>query len=99
DGDWDILVQSADGQLIVPGYDHGRLSEIDDRKHVFGSKSYCFSTAGYDTPILTAAAVLKLAEHGRVQRRVLRGVYYPLQAKRPIKDAVVFISWKGKQCG
>ncbi len=99
DGSWDILVRRADGELIVPGYDHGRLSEIDDRKHVFGPKSYRFTTAGYDTPILAVGAALKLAENGRVQRRVLRGVYYPLQAKRPIRDAVVFVSWKGKQCG
>ncbi len=99
DGSWDILVRRADGQLIVPGYDHGRLSEIDDRKHVFGPKSYRFTTAGYDTPILAVGAALKLAENGRVQRRVLRGVYYPLQAKLPIRDAIVFVSWKGKQCG
>ena len=99
DGSWDILVRRADGQLIVPGYDHGRLSEIDDRKHVFGPKSYRFTTASYDTPILAVGAALKLAENGRVQRRVLRGVYYPLQAKLPIRDAIVFVSWKGKQCG
>ncbi len=30
---------------------------------------------------------------------MLRGVYYPLQQKLPFRDAVVFISWKGKQCG
>ena len=99
DGNWDILVRRADGQLIVPGYDHGRLSEIDDRKHVFGPKSYRFTTAGYDTPIVAVGPALKLAENGRVQRRVLRGVYYPLQAKLPIRDAIVFVSWKGKQCG
>ena len=99
DGSWDILVRRADGQLIVPGYDHGRLSEIDDRKHVFGPKSYRFTTAGYDTPIVAVGPALKLAENGRVQRRVLRGVYYPLQAKLPIRDAIVFVSWKGKQCG
>ena len=99
DGSWDILVRRADGQLIVPGYDHGRLPEIDDRKHVFGPKSYRFTTAGYDTPIVAVGPALKLAENGRVQRRVLRGVYYPLQAKLPIRDAIVFVSWKGKQCG
>jgi CDP-glycerol glycerophosphotransferase len=88
----------ADSELIVPAYDHARLSQIDDRKLVFGPKSYRFTTTGYDAPMLAAAAALKLAEHGRVQRRMLRGVYYPLQMKLPIRDAVMFVSWKGKQC-
>jgi len=30
---------------------------------------------------------------------MLRSAYYPLQQKLPFKDSVVFISWKGKQCG
>jgi CDP-glycerol glycerophosphotransferase len=102
DGSWDILVRRADdagGELIVPGYDHGRLAQIDDKKLVFGPKSYRFTTSGYDTPILVVGAALKHAEQGRVQRRVLRSVYYPLQMKLPIRDAVMFVSWKGKQCG
>ena len=41
----------------------------------------------------------KITEGGRVQRKVLRSVYYPVQQRRPLRDAVVFISWKGKQCG
>jgi CDP-glycerol glycerophosphotransferase len=101
DGSWNILVRradTADGPLIVPGYDHARLSDIDDKKIVFGPKTYRFTTAGYDTPILTVGAALRLGEHGRVQRRVLRGVYYPLQTKLPVRDAVMFVSWKGKQC-
>ena len=34
-----------------------------------------------------------------MQRKVLRSVYYPVQQRLPLRDAVVFISWKGKQCG
>ncbi|HEY7146066.1 MAG TPA: bifunctional glycosyltransferase family 2 protein/CDP-glycerol:glycerophosphate glycerophosphotransferase [Streptosporangiaceae bacterium] len=105
DGNWDIQVCRADSaaadlsQPAVPRYDHGRLSEIEERKHVFGPKSYQFTTSGYDIPILVVGAALKLAEQGRVQRRMLRGLYYPLQMKLPLRDAVMFISWKGKQCG
>ena len=65
----------------------------------FGPKTYRFTTTGYDTPMLIVGPALKLTEHGRVQRKVLRSVYYPLQQRRPLRDAVVFISWKGKQCG
>jgi CDP-glycerol glycerophosphotransferase len=102
DGTWDLFVRregAADSDLIVPGYDHSKLASLDDRKLNFGPKSYRFTTSGYDTPVLTVGPALKLTEHGRVQRRVLRGVYYPLQQKLPLRDAVVFVSWKGKQCG
>jgi CDP-glycerol glycerophosphotransferase len=102
DGIWDIMVRrtdEADRLPVVPRYDHGRLSEIEEKRLVFGPKSYQFTTSGYDTTILTVAASLKLAEQGRVQRRMLRGLYYPLQMKLPLRDAVMFVSWKGKQCG
>jgi CDP-glycerol glycerophosphotransferase len=102
DGIWDLFLRrehAADGELIVPGYDHARLGDLDDRKLTIGQKSYRFTTWGYDTPMITVGPALKFTEHGRVQRRVLRGVYYPLQQKLPLRDAVVFVSWKGKQCG
>jgi CDP-glycerol glycerophosphotransferase len=102
DGNWDLFVRRdrADGgELIVPGYDHSRLADLGNRKLNIGQKSYRFTTAGYDTPVLTVGPALKLTEHGRVQRRMLRGVYYPLQQKLPLRDSAVFVSWKGKQCG
>jgi CDP-glycerol glycerophosphotransferase len=102
DGSWDILVRrtgAGDEPLVVPGYDHARLSQVADEKITFGQKTYRFTTAGYDTPILVAGPALKLTEHGRVQRRMLRGVYYPLQRNLPLRDSVFFVSWKGKQCG
>jgi CDP-glycerol glycerophosphotransferase len=101
DGIWDLFLRrehAAEGELIVPSYDHARLADLDDRKLTIGQKSYRFTTWGYDTPMITVGPALKFTEHGRVQRRVLRGVYYPLQQKLPLRDAVVFVSWKGKQC-
>ena len=102
DGTWDLFLRrehAAGGELIVPGYDHARLADLDDSRLNVGQKNYRFTISGYDTPILTVGPALKFTEHGRVQRRVLRGVYYPLQQKLPLRDAVVFVSWKGKQCG
>jgi CDP-glycerol glycerophosphotransferase len=101
DGIWDLFLRredAADGELIVPSYDHARLADLDDRKLIVGQKGYRFTTWGYDTPMITVGAALKFTEHGRVQGRVLRGVYYPLQQKLPLRDAVMFVSWKGKQC-
>ncbi len=102
DGSWDILVRRAGEAgvpLVVPGYDHAQLAQVADEKVTFGQKTYRFTTAGYDAPLLIAGPALKLTEHGRVQRRMLRGVYYPLQQKLPLRDSVFFMSWKGKQCG
>jgi CDP-glycerol glycerophosphotransferase len=86
-------------ELIAPAYDHARLAEVGDRRLTFGPKAYRFTTSGYDAPILTVGPAFKITEGGRVQRKVLRSVYYPVQQRRPLRDAVVFISWKGKQCG
>jgi CDP-glycerol glycerophosphotransferase len=102
DGIWDIGVRPAGApgaEPVPPGYEHSRLAEVADRKVTFGHKTYRFSTSGYDNLIIEVTAALKLAEQGRVQRRLLRGVYYPMQLKRPLRDSVLFISWKGKQCG
>jgi len=103
DGTWQVGVREA-GQAgadegMTPVYDHARLAQVGDKRLNFGPKSYRFTTSGYDRPILTVGPALKILEHGRLQRKVLRSVYYPLQQRRPLRDAVVFISWKGKQCG
>jgi CDP-glycerol glycerophosphotransferase len=101
DGSWDFFVRRAGGQateLITPGYDHSRLTAVEDAKHTVGLKSYRFTTSGYDVPILTVSPALRLTEHGRVQRRMLRGLYYPMELKLPLRDSVMFVSWKGKQC-
>jgi CDP-glycerol glycerophosphotransferase len=102
DGFWDIFVRraaQADAELVVPGYDHGRLEEIDDSKVEIGQKVYQFTTSGYDAPLITVRPALRLTEQGRLQRRMLSGMYYPLQLRLPLRDSVIFVSWKGKQCG
>lgn len=105
DGFWELRLQpvGADGneapgqELIVPVYDHARLAEVRDQKRQFGPKFYRFTTTDYDRPLLEVGASLKLAEDGRIQRKVLRDMYYPLQQRRQLRDAVVFISFKGRQ--
>jgi CDP-glycerol glycerophosphotransferase len=103
DGTWEILMRPAadpgDSALITPACDHGGLAGITDRRLTFGPKAYRFTTSGYDVPILTVGPAFKITEGGRVQRRVLRSLYYPVQQRRPLRDAVLFVSWKGKQCG
>jgi CDP-glycerol glycerophosphotransferase len=101
DGIWTITMRPAGqpgAEPVLPFYDHGRLAEVTDRKMEFGRKTYVFTTTEYDLPMLAVAPVLGLAEQGRLQRKVLRDMYYPLQQRRQLRDAVVFISFKGKSC-
>jgi CDP-glycerol glycerophosphotransferase len=101
DGHWNLLARTsgAAGHEVTPmAYDHARLAEISHKKIAVGQKLYALTTAGYDTPVLTAEPQLRLSEQGNFNRRVLRKAFYPLQARRPLRDAVLFVSWKGKQC-
>jgi CDP-glycerol glycerophosphotransferase len=98
DGPWDVLARSGDGPVMPAGYDHGRLAEISHKKVAAGPKLYAFTTADYDSPVITAEPRLRLSEQGNFNRRVLRRALYPIQSRRPLRDAVLFVSWNGKQC-
>src|SRR5207244_13313599 len=86
-----------DGPVMPVGYDHGRLAGISHKKVAAGPKLYAFTTAGYDSPVITAEPRLRLSEQGNFNRRVLRRALYPIQSRRPLRDAVLFVSWNGKQ--
>ena len=98
DGEWELKIRlvGRGAELITPGYDLDRLATAADRRHQFGPKRYRFSVSGRDSPMLTVEP-LSIAEQGRVQRRVLRELYYPWQQRRGLRDAVVFLSFKGRQ--
>ncbi len=105
DGIWDILVQPAgarggEGGADTVGlkYDHAALASVREEQVDVGPKQYRFLVADYDNPVITAEARLHLAERGRYAQRLLRKAYYPVRLRAPLRDAVVFISWKGKQC-
>ncbi len=101
DGPWGVAAAARDGHarsVTGVGYDHARLPEISHRKVAVGPKLYAFTTAGYDSPVITAEPRLRLSEQGNFNRRVLRRALYPIQSRRPLRDAVLFVSWNGKQC-
>ncbi len=101
DGQWDIFARARDGAggpVTGATYDHARLMEISHKKVAIGPKLYAFTTAGYDSPVITAEPRLRLSEQGNFNRQVLRRAFYPLQSRRPLRDAVLFVSWNGKQC-
>ncbi len=101
DGAWELQLRCPDQPdgpgLIALAYDHARLTDVTGERRQFGPKLYRFTTTDYDSPLLAVSAALKLAEHGRIQRRVLREMYYPLQQRRGMRDSVVFVTFKGKQ--
>jgi CDP-glycerol glycerophosphotransferase len=98
DGPWELAARGASGRPVAMACDHARLPGISHRKVAVGPKLYAFTTAGYDTPVITAEPQLRLSEQGNFNRRVLRRAFYPIQARRPLRDSVLFVSWKGKLC-
>jgi CDP-glycerol glycerophosphotransferase len=101
DGIWTLKMRAAGqpaAEPVVPFYDHARLAEVTDRKLQFGHKNFVFTTTEYDLPMLVVTPVPGVTGQGRIQRKLLRDMYYPLQQRRQLRDSVVFISFKGKSC-
>ncbi len=105
DGRWHILFQpgpqvptEAADELVPVGYDQARLAAIDEAPVVVGAKQFRFMVLGEDSPVLAVTANRRKLERGKFNQRVLRNTYYPMKLRAPLRDAVVFVSWKGKQC-
>jgi CDP-glycerol glycerophosphotransferase len=106
DGTWDILLQRSGagaggdgpGGTVGLKYDHAQLAAVTGEKVGASRKQYRFMVADYDTPVIAVEARLRLPEKGKYAQRLLRKAYYPAQMRAPLRDAIVFISWKGKQC-
>lgn len=101
DGLWQLRLrppgQAAGHGDLIPRYDHARLAAVRDEKLQFGPKIYKFTTTEYDIPVLSVGPALGFAAHGRIGRKVLRDMYYPLQQRRQVRDCVVFVSFNGRQ--
>jgi CDP-glycerol glycerophosphotransferase len=100
DGVWDIFVRPAggNGELIPLGYDHARLATLTEDEVVVGPKNYVFTTSEHDAPVIRVNPNRRRAELGNFNQRLMRRGYYPVQRRMPLRDAVFFTSWKGKQC-
>jgi CDP-glycerol glycerophosphotransferase len=101
DGSWELRLRPAGqpGAEPVPlTWDRARLSGFKKRKVRLGRKTFVLTAAKDGRLALTVAPALGLADGGRVRRKVVRDVYYPLQQRRPVRDSVVFVSFKGRTC-
>ena len=79
-------------------YDHDRLGDVAGQRVPAGRKWYRLMITGHDDPLITAEPRLRRIEQGNFGQRALRRGYYPLMVRTPVRDSVLFVSWKGKQC-
>jgi CDP-glycerol glycerophosphotransferase len=100
DGEWNLYVRpaGADG-LAELTYDHDRLGDVAAQRVAAGRKWYRLMIKGHDDPMITAEPRLRRTELGNFSQRALRRGYYPMMVRTPVRDSLLFISWKGKQCG
>jgi CDP-glycerol glycerophosphotransferase len=105
DGEWNLYVRPAGGlgtgseALAEVKYDHDRLGDVAGQRVPAGRKWYRLMITGHDDPLITAEPRLRRTEQGNFSQRTLRRGYYPAMSRTPVRDSVLFISWKGKQCG
>ena len=105
DGEWNLYVRPAGGPgvgaeaLAELKYDHDRLGDVAAQRVAAGRKWYRLMITGHDDPLITAEPRLRRIEQGNFAQRALRRGYYPSMRRTPVRDAVLFVSWKGKQCG
>ncbi|MBV9208941.1 MAG: bifunctional glycosyltransferase family 2 protein/CDP-glycerol:glycerophosphate glycerophosphotransferase [Actinobacteria bacterium] len=101
DGEWKLYVRPAGGgpeTLAELKYDHDRLGDVAGQPVAAGRKRYRLIVTGHDDPLIIAEPRLRRAEQGNFRQRALRRGYYPMMSRTPLRDAVLFVSWKGKQC-
>jgi len=102
DGEWTLYVRPAGGgpdTLAEIKHDHDRLGNVPGQRVPAGRKQYRLVVTGHDDPMITAEPQLRRVEQGNFGQRALRRGFYPAMLRSaPVRDAVLFISWKGKSC-
>jgi CDP-glycerol glycerophosphotransferase len=102
DGEWKLYVRPVGGgpeTLAEIKYDHDRLGDVTGQRVPAGRKQYRLVVTGHDDPMITAQPQLRRVEQGNFGQRALRRGFYPAMLRSaPLRDAVFFVSWKGKQC-
>jgi CDP-glycerol glycerophosphotransferase len=102
DGEWNLYVRPVGGgpdTLAELKYDHDRLDDVPGQRVAAGRKWYRLMVTGHDDPMLTAEPKLRRIEQGNFSQRALRRGFYPMMSRTPVLDQILFVSWKGKQCG
>ncbi|MEO3787764.1 bifunctional glycosyltransferase family 2 protein/CDP-glycerol:glycerophosphate glycerophosphotransferase [Actinocorallia sp. B10E7] len=101
DGTWDITVREAaphEDRLIYTKFDHAHLPSLAEKPVLLDGKRLRFLCSQFDTPVIEVAADSRPDERGAYAQRVLQERFYPLHRSLRMRDQLVFVSWKGKQC-
>ncbi|HUD40203.1 MAG TPA: bifunctional glycosyltransferase family 2 protein/CDP-glycerol:glycerophosphate glycerophosphotransferase [Streptosporangiaceae bacterium] len=94
DGRWLVQFEAGDGAVLPV-----RLAGADRRRVRIGGKLYRCAVGldgDGDALVLEVGPALAVYERGRIRRRLLRDLYYPLQSRLPVRDRVLFVSFDGK---
>jgi CDP-glycerol glycerophosphotransferase (TagB/SpsB family)/glycosyltransferase involved in cell wall biosynthesis len=76
-----------------------QLASVDLRANCLGCKKFSAGPGPDGSGLsLQVGPALGLAERGRIRRRLLRDLYYPLQRRLPLREAILFVSFSGKSC-
>lgn len=90
DGRWAVSLRRGDQPVGVAVAEHDSRPVIIDRK--------VFRCTGVPGGLqVTVGPALGLAERGRVRRRLLRDAWYGAQRRLPMQDAMLFMSYAGRQ--
>jgi CDP-glycerol glycerophosphotransferase len=101
DGVWELKFRPSGQPGAVPLpviWDRTRVGQFRERKVRLGPKRFVLTAAKDGNLALTAGPAMRLADGGRVRRKLVRDVYYPLLQRRPVRDSVLFVSFKGRSC-
>jgi CDP-glycerol glycerophosphotransferase len=89
---------AASDRILVPVCDSSRLAALTGTTLRLGGKTYALRMTEHGQPLLAVGTALRFIDAGPVQRKLQRDICYPARQRLPLRDAVVFISFQGKQC-
>jgi CDP-glycerol glycerophosphotransferase (TagB/SpsB family)/glycosyltransferase involved in cell wall biosynthesis len=99
DGQWEIgVVAAPDTAAPDTAAPEPRRVAVDGRPVRAGRKTFRCSAEG-GRLLLRVGPYLRGYERGRIRRKLLREVYYPVARRLPLRDQILLISYAGKQTG
>ncbi|RJL33501.1 bifunctional glycosyltransferase/CDP-glycerol:glycerophosphate glycerophosphotransferase [Bailinhaonella thermotolerans] len=96
-GTWALYVRDLSGALARVRVDHGELEALPSERVTVDGRRFRVLAVGYDEAVLHAEEDVPDADRGVPGQALLRRSYYPKEREKPLKDAVLYVCWNGKQ--
>jgi CDP-glycerol glycerophosphotransferase (TagB/SpsB family)/glycosyltransferase involved in cell wall biosynthesis len=87
-----------DGRWSIELGDPPASATTDNREVHAGGKTFRCTLDAQGGMLLRVGPELRPIERGRLRRRLLRDLYYPLQRRLPLRDSILFVSFDGHSC-